>query len=439
MTVKNSAITVGLLGCGNVGAGAARMLLEDGDFIGRKLGRSLRLAKIAVRDLKSRRLFAPPPELMTADPYEIVGNPDVQVVVEVMGGLEPARSLLLKALASGQHVVTANKALLATHGREIFAAAAANKALVLFEAAVAGGIPVIRAMKEGLAANRIRHFFGILNGTSNYILSRMTAEGLDFEAALAAAQKAGFAEADPTFDVEGVDAAHKLIILTALAYGVLPDLADIHVEGISRLTKDDIAFARELGFTIKLLALASRDAEGRLEARLHPAMLPRNSLLAGIGGAMNAVHVAGHAVGDILLTGPGAGMMPTASSVLADLMETARAMGTGGEVRVPPLGWPSLSDEPLKPMEEVKSAFYLRFTVRDKPGVLASLAGIFAENGISIAQLIQKSAAPGEEAVPLVMLTHEALERDMKSALAKADKLEAVLSPTMLIRVENRL
>jgi homoserine dehydrogenase len=309
----------------------------------------------------------------------------------------------------------------------------------MFEAAVAGGIPIIRAMKEGLSANRIRHFFGILNGTSNYILSRITREGLDFAAALAAAQKAGYAEADPTFDVEGIDAAHKLIILTALAYGALPSLDDIHVEGISRLTGEDISFARELGFVIKLLAMSSRDADGRLEVRLHPAMLPQDSLLAGIGGAMNAVHISGHAVGDILLNGPGAGMMPTASSVLADLVELARAARAGCSARVPALGWCRLSDERPKPMDEVSTAYYLRFTVMDKPGVLAAIAGIFAEKAISIAQLIQKSAAPGEEAVPLVLLTHAALERDMKAALQEADQLAAVLKPTMLVRVEERL
>jgi homoserine dehydrogenase len=310
----------------------------------------------------------------------------------------------------------------------------------MFEAAVAGGIPIIRTLKEGLSANRIRRLFGILNGTTNYILTRMTREGLDFQAALAEAQKAGYAEADPTFDVEGLDAAHKLILLTALAHGTLPCLEDIHVEGISRLTPEDIAFADELGYVIKLLAVSSRgEDDGRLEVRLHPAMLPAENLLAEVGGALNAVLVSGHAVGDILLNGAGAGMMPTASSVLSDLVELARAGRSPSARRVPALGWCRLSDERPKPMAEVRTAYYLRFTVADRPGVLAAIAGIFARRDISLAQVIQKRAAAGEAAVPLVIMTHISRERDLTDALAEADQLPAVLAPTMLIRVEGRL
>ncbi len=416
------------------------MLLEDRDFINQKMGWPLQLVKIAVRDFGDPRPWEPPFELLTTDASEVVGNPEIQVVAELMGGLEPARTFILKAIASGQHVVTANKALLAKHGREIFEAAAANKVEVMFEAAVAGGIPIIRTMKEGLSANRIRHLFGILNGTTNYILTRMSREGLDFPAALTEAQRAGYAEADPTLDVEGLDAAHKLVILTALAYGTLPTLEEIHVEGISRLTPEDIEFAAELGYVIKLLAMASRDEkDGRLEVRLHPAMLPQDNLLAEINGAINAVLVNGHAVGDILSTGAGAGMMPTASSVLADMMELARADRSGSAQRVPALGWCNLSDEKPKPMAEVSTAYYLRLTVADRPGVLATIAGIFAERNISIAQVIQKRAAEGETAVPLVMLTHTALERDMAAALREVDSLPAVLAQTMLIRVETRL
>ena len=430
---------VGLLGCGNVGAGVAKMLLEDRDFINQKMGWPLTLTKIAVRDTAARRPFLPPAEYLTNDPYEIVGNPDIQVVAELMGGIEPARTLILKALSSGQHVVTANKALLAQYGREIFETAAANKVEVMFEAAVAGAIPIIRTLKEGLSANRVRHLFGILNGTTNYILTRMSRESLDFQTALSAAQRAGYAEADPTFDVEGIDAAHKLIILTALAFGTLPRLEDIHVEGISRLTPEDIAFADELGYVVKLLALASREEGGRLEVRLHPAMLPVDNLLAEINGAMNAVLVSGHASGDILLTGAGAGMMPTASSVLADMVELARADRSSSSQRVPPLGWCRLSDEEPQPMSDTETAYYLRFTVADRPGVLAAIAGILAERRISLAQVIQKRAAEGEVAVPLVILTHTALESDMIQALKEADRLDSVLAPTMLIRVENRL
>jgi homoserine dehydrogenase len=416
------------------------MLLEDADFINQKMGWPLTLIKVAVRDKSLRRCVALPPGLLTDDPGDIVGNPDIEVVAELIGGVEPARTLVLKAIACGQHVVTANKALLALHGREIFEAAAANKVEVMFEAAVAGGIPIIRTLKEGLSPNRIRRMFGILNGTTNYILTRMTHEGLDFDAALKAAQEAGYAEADPSFDIEGIDAAHKLIILTALAYGSLPRLDDIHVEGISRLAPDDFTFARELGYVVKLLAISSRnELDGTLEVRLHPAMLPQGSLLAEINGAMNAIHISGHAVGDILLNGPGAGMMPTASSVLADMVELARADRANCSMRVPALGWRRLADEKPKPMTEVRTAYYLRFTVADRPGVLASIAGIFAERGISIAQVIQKSAAPGSRGVPLVMLTHTALEKDMTAALAEAGTLDALLAPTMLIRVETRL
>ena len=432
--------TVGLLGCGNVGAGVAKMLLEDGDFINQKMGWPLALARIVVRDLTSRRPFNPPAELLTTDPYEVVGNPDIQVVAEMIGGIEPARTLILKAIRSGQHVVTANKALLALHGREIFEAAAENKVEVMFEAAVAGGIPIIRTLKEGLSANRINHIAGILNGTTNYILTRMSREGLDFQTALAEAQRSGYAEADPTFDVEGIDAAHKLIILTALSYGVLPSMDDIHVEGISKLTPEDIEFAGELGYVIKLLGLSYRSADDdRLEVRLHPAMLPRDNLLVDIGGAMNAVLVSGHAVGEILLTGAGAGMMPTASSVMADMVELARADRSRSSQRVPALGWCRLSDEQPKPMEEIRTSYYLRFTVADRPGVLAAIAGIFAKHDISIAQVIQKRPDQDSGTVPLVMLTHTAMERDLRRALAEADVLEAVLAPTMLIRVENRL
>lgn len=348
--------------------------------------------------------------------------------------------MILKAINSGQHVVTANKALLALHGREIFEAAARNKVEVMFEAAVAGGIPIIRTLKEGLSANRICHIVGILNGTTNYILSRMSSEGQNFQTALAAAQKLGYAEADPTFDVEGIDAAHKLIILTALCYGVLPSMDDIHVEGISQLTPQDIEFAKELGYVIKLLGLSYRSADDdRLEVRLHPAMLPHDNLLVDIGGSMNAVLVSGHAVGDILLTGAGAGMMPTASSVMADIVELGRADRSRTSQRVPALGWCSLSDERPKPMEEVCTSYYLRFTVADRPGVLASLATIFAKRSISIAQVIQKRPNNDNGAVPLVMLTHTAMERDMRLALADVDQLDTMLAPTMLIRVENRL
>ncbi len=437
--MNNFKTTVGLLGCGHVGAGVAKMLLVDRNFIREKMGWPLELLKIAVRNPAASRPFDFPVDLFTTDPYEIVGNKDIQVVVELIGGIELTRELVLAALRSGQHVVTANKALLAHHGREIFAVAAKNKVEVMFEAAVAGGIPIIRVMKEGLSANRIRHLFGILNGTSNYILTRMSREGLDFKTALEEAQQIGYAESDPTLDVEGQDAAHKLILLTALAYGTLPDLNNIHIEGITALTPEDIEFARELGYVVKLLAISARDeTDGRLEVRLHPAMLPKTHLLAEVCGSTNAVLVSGHAVGDILLNGAGAGMMPTASSVLGDLMEVARTSRQGSAPRVPSLGWFTLNGEIPRSMSETRTTYYLRFTVADRPGVLAAIASLFAEYGISLAQVIQKSAVDSHS-VPLVILTHLAQERDLKAALKVVDKLPAVTAPTRLIRVETRL
>ncbi len=435
-----SETTVGLLGCGTVGGGVAKMLLEDNEFINQKLGWPLRLVKVAVRDFADPRGFDVPLEYLTTDASAVVGNPEIQVVAELMGGIEPARTLILKAIASGQHVVTANKALLAEHGREIFAAAEANQVEVMFEAAVAGGIPIIKALKEGLVANRINHIVGILNGTTNYILTRMSREGLEFGDVLVEAQSLGYAEADPTFDVEGIDAAHKLILLTALAFGSLPAMSDIYVEGISKLAVEDIELAEELGYTVKLLAFVSRDEQdGRLEVRLHPAMLPQDNLLANIDGTVNAVLVQGHAVGDVLLTGHGAGMMPTASAVLADLVELSRALRSRISQRVPALGWCRLTAETLKPMAEVRIPYYLRFTVADRPGVLASICTALGRQNISLAQVIQKGAAEGEEAVPLVMLTHAARECDLKAALAELDNADYILAPARLIRVMENL
>jgi homoserine dehydrogenase len=431
---------VGLLGYGTVGAGVAKIISLEDSLLSQKVGWPLRLAKAAVRDLAASRLFPPPPGLLTQDPYEVVGNPDIQVVVEVMGGLEPARTLILKALSSGQHVVTANKALLATHGREIFERADEAGREVMFEAAVAGAIPVIRTLKEGLAANSIQSLFGILNGTTNYILTRMDKDGLSFADALAEALAAGYAEADPTADVEGHDAAHKLILLTALAYGILPDMESIHTEGITGLEKEEFAFSAELGYVIKLLAVASLNpGDGRLEVRLHPAMLPKGHLLAGVSGVMNAVVIRGHASGDIFLSGAGAGMMATASSVVGDIIEIARGEGKLGAQRMPSLGWQSLKAETVKPIGEVRTGYYLRFTVYDRPGVLAAIAGVFSRHGISIAQVIQKGQDAQTGGVSLVILTHRALESSVLAALAETKTLEVLTAPTRLLRVEDRL
>jgi homoserine dehydrogenase len=360
------------------------------------------------------------------------------VVVEVMGGIEPARSYILKALESGQHVVTANKALLATHGKEIFEKAALCKREIFFEAAVAGAIPVIRTLKEGLAANRIQSVFGILNGTTNYILTGMAQYGTAFKDALTEAQKLGYAEADPTTDVEGIDAAHKLVILTALAYGVLPSLDEIRVEGISKLEALDFSFAEELGYVIKLLASANLNSEdGSLEVRLAPAMLPKTHLLAEVGGVMNAVMIRGHASGDIFLSGAGAGMLPTASAVVGDIIDLARLARSESSGASPSLGWQSLKGDHVKPAGDIRSRYYLRFSVLDRPGVLSSLSGVFAKHGISIAQVIQKGLTPDARSVFLVILTHDAFEKELYLALKEASSLEVLTAEPRVIRVEE--
>ncbi|MDR2613330.1 MAG: homoserine dehydrogenase [Deltaproteobacteria bacterium] len=431
---------VGLLGYGTVGAGVAKIISLEDSLLSQKVGWPLKLARAVVRDLSGRRSFPAPPGLLTTDPSEVVGNPGIQVVVEVMGGLEPARTLVLRALEAGQHVVTANKALLAVHGREIFETAAQSRREVAFEAAVAGAIPVIRTLKEGLAANRIQSVAGILNGTTNYILTKMSRGGAGFAATLKEAQELGFAEADPTTDVEGTDAAHKLILLTALAYGVLPTLDDIHAEGITGLEPEDFSFAEALGYVIKLLAQASLNSgDGRLEVRLHPTMIPRGHLLAGVSGAMNAVMIRGHASGDIFLSGAGAGMMPTASAVVGDIVEIARLARSESGLSKPSLGWHSLKAETVKPASEIWSRYYLRFSVLDRPGVLASLAGILARHDVSIAQMIQKGpdAAAAGESVRLVMLTHSAPAKSIRAALGETGGKEWCRGPARLLRVED--
>ena len=428
---------VGLLGYGNVGAGVAKILNEEQALLASKLDWPVKLVKAVVRNLGAKRRFDPPEGLLSTNAADVVGNPGIEVVCELIGGIEPARTLILKALESGQHVVTANKALLAVHGREIFEKAAEVNRCVMFEAAVAGSIPVIRTLKEGLSANRVQSLYGILNGTTNHILTRMSQDLLTFDEALAEAQEAGYAEADPTTDVSGLDAAHKLSLLTALAYGILPEIKDIHVEGVTELEPLDLGLAAEFGYVVKLLAISSLTDEGLLEVRLHPAMLPKSHLLAGVGGAMNAVMIRGHACGDIFLSGPGAGMMPTASSVVGDIIEVARSTRHSQSDRRPsPLGWESLKDGQIMPMSRTKAAYYVRFTVYDRPGVLSSISGIFGRQDISLAQVIQKSQNPQTGWVSLVVLTHEALESNLQTALKETRALE-VVQDARVIRVED--
>ncbi|HEY7141617.1 MAG TPA: homoserine dehydrogenase [Methylomirabilota bacterium] len=426
-------IGIGLLGVGTVGGGVLKIYDQHRGDLEARAGCGLRIVAAVARDVAApREGLQPAAWPLSADPDRVLVDPAVSLVIEVIGGLEPARTYVLRALEAGKHVVTANKALLATHGTELFAAARQRGVLLGFEAAVAGGVPIIGALRDGLAANRILSLQGIVNGTSNFILTRMTDEGHDFADALREAQAAGYAEADPTLDVEGIDSAHKLQILASLAFRTQVDLKDIYTAGIARLEAIDIAHARELGYRIKLLAIA-KATEGALEARVHPTLIPAASPLAAVSGAFNAILVTGDAAGDQMFYGRGAGQMPTASAVWSDAIEIARriahAHGTlaedfplGGERRLR-----------MRPMSEVRSAYYLRAMVQDRPGVLSQVAGILGRHDISIASVIQKGRAG---AVPIVMMTHEAVERNMAAALQEIDRLGVVALPTVRLRVE---
>lgn len=431
-----SEVRIGLLGLGTVGAGVAKLLESRRGLLEERAGCRLTLAGVADLDVVRPREGLDLARLpLTTDAQRVLADPAVQVIVELVGGLEPARSFILKALAAGKHVVTANKALLAHHGEELYEEARRHGVTLGFEAAVAGGIPLIRAVKEGLVANRILSVHGIVNGTCNYILSKMTDEGLDFSMVLKEAQAHGYAEADPTLDIEGMDSAHKLQILVTLAFRTFVDLKHIHTEGITRVTQQDIAYARELGYRVKLLAIA-KAGDGGVEARVHPTMIPASAPLAAVSGVFNGVFLTGDAVGDLMFYGRGAGQMPTASAVLSDVIEIARRIAHG----IPALGLelPSTGSSPLplRPMDAIRSCYYLRVMAQDRPGVLSRVAGILGDNDISIASVIQKERA-AREAVPVVMMTHEARERDMRTALAAIDRLPDVAAPTTMIRVEG--
>ncbi len=429
-------VSVGLLGLGTVGSGVVKVLQTHRAELEERAGCRLALERIADADLRRPRegldLTALP---LVGDATRILDDPAIQIVVELVGGLEPARSFILRAIQAGKHVVTANKALLAHHGAELFEEARSRGVMLGFEAAVAGGIPLIRAIKEGLVANRILTVFGIVNGTSNFILTRMTDEGEEFGSVLKEAQAKGYAEADPTLDVEGLDSAHKLQILATLAFRTSVDLKEIHTEGITAITPQDIAYAGALGYRIKLLAIA-KASDGGLEARVHPTMIPAASPLAAVSGVFNAVFITGDAVGDLMFYGRGAGQMPTASAVWSDVVEIARRLAYG--LPALPLDLPTASARPLplRPMEEIRSSYYLRVMALDRPGVLSQVAGVLGRHDISIASVIQKGRA-ALEAVPVVMMTHEARERDMRQALAAIDRLPVVAGPTMMIRVEG--
>ncbi len=438
--MASDSVKLGLIGLGTVGAGVVQLLERNGETIARKLGRPLALTCVASRSINTK----PHPSLgavrVSTDPWSVVQTPDVDVVLELIGGIEPARALILEAIKRGKDVITANKALLAQHGEEIFAAAEARGVSVGFEASVAGGIPIIRTLREGLAGDRNRALFGIVNGTCNYILTTMSEEEEEFETVLRHAQEQGLAEADPSFDIDGIDAAHKLTLLAMLAFGVHVPFASVYVEGIRHISQTDILFAREFGYGIKLLAIA-KEEHGSLDVRVHPTMIPRTSLLAGVGGAYNAIFVQGEALGSSLYFGRGAGSLPTATAVIADTIEIARNHETAPRLRVPPLGlpWQDLKTASLRPIDELVCEYYLRFMAVDRPGVLARVAGILGEHDISIASVIQRGRSENEATVPLVMRTHAAKEHNLKAALCLVDQLPIVQGKSVSIRIEENL
>ncbi len=431
-------LQVGLLGFGTVGRGTFEVLRRNQEVIRRRAGRGIEVAMVAVRDVARARRLAGEGVVVTERAQELVRNPDIDIVVELIGGAEPARTLVLDAIAHDKHVVTANKALLALHGNEIFTAAQTMGVMVAFEAAVGGGIPIIKALREGLTANRIEWIAGIINGTSNFILSRMRDTGDSFETALRQAQDLGYAEADPSFDVNGTDAAHKIAILAAIAFGVPIRFDAAHIEGIANLAATDIRYAEQLGYRIKLLAITRLTPAG-VELRVHPTLVPAQRLLANVEGAMNAVLVKGDAVGTTMYYGPGAGPEPTASAVVADLVDVTRMHTADPEDRVPHLAFQAdaLVQLPWLSIEETVSSYYFRMRVADQPGVLADIARILADHRISIDALFQREPGEGENQADVIMLTHEALEREVNAALRRIEDLPTVLGPVIRIRQES--
>ena len=433
-------INVGLLGIGTVGGGTWEVLNRNADEIQRRAGRAIRITVVADKALQRAKEITGGKAVVTDDAFSVVRGKDVEIVIELIGGYTVAKELVLEAIAHGKHVVTANKALLATHGNEIFAAAQKKGVMVAFEASVGGGIPIIKALREGLAANRIEWIAGIINGTSNFILSEMRDKGLPFEGALKDAQARGYAEADPTFDIEGVDAAHKLTILSALAFGIPMQFKSAYTEGISKLTKADIGYAEELGYRIKLLGITRRAKSG-IELRVHPTLVPARRLIANVEGVMNAILVKGDAVGATLYYGAGAGAQPTASAVVADLVDVTRLITADPEQRVPHLAFQPdrLSSDPVLPIGEVETSYYLRMRVLDRPGVLADITRILADSAISIEAMVQKEPGEGESRVDIVMLTHLALEKNVELAMGKIERLSSVEGRVTRIRLESLL
>jgi homoserine dehydrogenase len=431
-------INVGLLGIGTVGGGTFTVLTRNQEEITRRAGRPIRIVKVADRNMELARQVTKGTVAVTDDAFAVVNDPDIDIVVELIGGCAVAKDLVLKAIENGKHVVTANKALLAVHGNEIFAAAQKKGVMVAFEAAVAGGIPIIKALREGLTANRIEWIAGIINGTTNFILTEMREKGLDFATVLKEAQALGYAEADPTFDVEGIDAAHKLTIMAAIGFGIPMQFDKAYTEGITHLTREDIRYAEELGYRVKLLGITKRTEQG-VELRVHPTLIPEKRLIANVNGAMNAVLVKGDAVGPTLYYGKGAGAEPTASSVVADLVDVTRMATADPHQRVPHLAFQpdQLADLPILPIDEVRTAYYLRLRATDKPGVLADITRILADLGISIDAFLQKEPAEGEQEVDIIMLTHITVEKHINQAIAKIEALPAISGKVTRIRLEE--
>jgi homoserine dehydrogenase len=421
-------VKVGVIGFGVVGTGTIKILLNQRELIKKRTGIDIILKKVADKDIERPREINLSKEILTTDAWEIIKDPEIDIVVELVGGTTIAKEFIIEALKNGKHVVTANKALLAEQGNEIFEEALQRGLKIGFEASVGGGIPIIKVMKEGLVANKILAIYGIINGTTNFILTKMTNEGIDFQDALSEAQRLGYAEADPTLDIEGIDSAHKITILASLAYGIPLSFNKVYCEGITKITAQDIAFAREFGYKIKLLAI-TKILDGEIELRVHPTMVPEDYLISKVDGVFNAIYVEGDSVGETLYYGRGAGSMPTGSSVVADIVDIAKGVNT-----MPPDFSEKLY---IKPMEEIESMYYFRFTALDRPGVLSKISGVFGEHNISIASVIQKGRSKAG-AVPLVILTHKAKEKDVLEALEKIDKLPVVAAKSVFIRVEGQ-
>jgi homoserine dehydrogenase len=430
-------INVGLLGCGTVGTGVAKLLIDNASVIAARLGATLNLKRVADIDIETDRGIQFAQGVLTTDADAVVNDPDIEIVIEMIGGEGIAKELILKAIENGKQVITANKALLASQGNTLFAAAAERGVDLAFEAAVGGCMPIIKSMRESLVANRIHSMTGILNGTCNYILTKITDERRPFEDALSEAQQKGYAEADSALDIDGIDTAHKIAILTALAYGMNINLPDVYIEGISKITPLDVDFAEHFGYRIKLLAI-SKNKGDQVEARVHPTMIPFDNLLSSVFGTVNAVMVSGDAVGDIMLYGRGAGMMPTASAVISDAVDIARNLMAGTTCRIPALSVQRghIQNTRIMPMDEIVTHYYFRFAALDRPGVLSAISGILGRYHISI-QSMQQKGRKTNGSVPVVMVSHRAKEADVQQALAEIDQLDVVSQPTMLIRIED--